>query len=537
MNKKDLRTWNINFIKPFLRFIFFLFLFSLIGSYIATYEPFFTGKIIDALTQKDKVTFFKFIKFFILFQIGGFLFSLFASWFRFLLQRKIGIYTQSRLYLNSLYIPVKAYAEKNKGKLLNLFIQDLSVSLSIYSAHIPALLNSLIIMMVIGFRLFKINLSLFILTLVVSVIPIFLAQYFGKKQAQITKEQRKQYDEYNEFLNETISGLQDIKNYSSQVFFKKKFTNIMNEIYLYYKKSTIVGMQSSSASFLSNFTINISLFIIVGFSVLNGENTVGTVTASLLYSQKFRSLVLSASNEYKKIIIARVSTERLKECFDMRKSKKTSIEYEKSLNDNKAIIIQNLHFAYNDKVIFKNLNAEFTFPSLYLIKGANGAGKSTLFNIISGNLTTAEKDKINGSIKFLNFDKKIAYVSQTPFMFSGSIKENLCFNKNIRDAKLEKVLKQTKLDKTINDLPNGLNTKLGGKNHILSQGQMQRLALSRCLLQNTDIILLDEVENALDIETKNALFDLLKNLKSQKLILMISHKNDYDGIADGVLNL
>ncbi len=537
MNKKELRRWGINFIKPFLGFIIFLFLFSLIESYISTFEPLFTGKIIDALTQKDSSTFFKFIKYFIVFQVGGFIFSLLGSWFRFLFEKKLGIYAQSRLYLNSLYLPPKTYVEQNRGKLLNLFISDLSLSLSIYSNYIPALLNSIIMMFVIGFRLFKIHLSLFILTLIVSIVPIILAQHFGRKQAEITEKQRNQYDEYTEYINETINGLQDIKNYSSQNFFRKKFENILSEMYLYYKESTILGMKFSSSSFLSNFTINISLFIIVGFSVLKCENTVGAITAALLYSQKFRALVLSASNEYKKIIVAKVSTERLKESFDMCKNKNSFVKHKLNVKQKKEIVIESLKFAYDDKTIFKNLNVRFSFPGLYLIKGENGAGKTTLFNIISGDLGNNEKNKIDGTIKVINLNKKFSFVTQTPFVFSASIKENICFSDDFSNDELNNVLIKTKLDQVIEKLPDGIDTKLGSKNHILSQGQMQRLALSRCILRNSEVILFDEVESAFDSETNIALYELLKDLKKEKLILMISHKNDYDSVADGIITL
>lgn len=96
---------------------------------------------------------------------------------------------------------------------------------------------------------------------------------------------------------------------------------------------------------------------------------------------------------------------------------------------------------------------------------------------------------------------------------------------------------KTKLNKVIDSLEKGLDTQLGGKEHILSQGQIQRLALSRCLLQTGEVILFDEVENALDSETSLALSSLLSELKTKKLILMITHRSSYDKIADGVFQM
>ncbi|PIE97802.1 MAG: hypothetical protein CR988_06410 [Treponema sp.] len=537
-NTKALLSWGASFIKPFIPVLILLSIFSLLGSYLLTFEPRFTGKIIDALTQKDRQNFWFFLKIVIVFQLAGFVFSLLATWFGFLFQRKITIYTESRLYLNFLYLPTKKSAEKDSGKLLNLFLSDLSATIGIYTQQLPSILNSLIIMFVIGTRLIKIDVILFFITLLVSIIPIFLAKYFGAKQATIHKLQREQQDKYTSYLNETIYGLQDIKNYSSQKFFREKFLQIVNLIFKLAKKSTIIEMQSFTASFSSNFIINISLFIIIGLTVLTGKNTVGTITAALMYSQKFRSLVSSAAEVYRSILISFVSLNRIKENFEERQKKYSIIKEEKdNINNTKKLIIKNLNFSYNDnKKVLKNINNEFSFPSLYLVKGKNGAGKTTLCNIISGNLTE-DKANLNGEIIFKNLSSKLSFVRQQSFIFNGTIKDNLCFGQKISKKKIKDILEKTKLNLIIENLPDGINTKLGGKDHILSQGQMQRLALSRCLLQNTEVILFDEVENALDTETSKALLQILKELKSEKLILMITHKNDYDNIADGIFNI
>lgn len=523
--------------KPFFLSIFLIFLFSLLANYISTFEPFFTGKIIDALTKQNKTLFFQFINFFIILQIIGFIFSMLISWFQFLLNRKIGTYCLSCLYLNFLYLPTKTYTDKNKGFLLNLFKQDLSVLISVYTLQVPSILNSIVIIFVITFRLLKIDCLLFVLTIIVSVVPIILAKIFGKKQAKITKIQYQQEDAYMEFLNESISGLQEIKNYSARKFFMKKFKHLIQNIYNIYKKITLVSMKSSTAAFASNFIINISFFIIVGLSVFNGKNTVGIITASLMYSQKFRTLVSSILSVYKQIIISKVSIKRLEDSFNARKYKMSIVFYKDKDNANKEIIIEDLSFTYsNGSKIFETLNINFSYPGLYLIKGDNGSGKTTLFNILAKDLTKTDGMHLTGSICFINLNKKIGFVTQKPFIFSATILENISFLQNINEQKLYQVLIQTKLDKVIKSLPHGLNTKLG-KNILLSQGQMQRLALARCLIQNAEVILFDEIENAMDSETASSLFDILKDLKTKKLILMITHNEIYDEIATDIIKL
>ena len=470
--------------------------------------------------------------------MAGILFSLLSSWFQFLLRRKMTVYTESILYLNLMYLSPKGTFKQDTGKLLNLFLSDLSVLTGIYTAQIPSILISLIMISIIGFRLFKIDVFIFCLTFIVSIIPIFFAKYFGTRLATVNAAQRKSQDEYTSYINETIKGLQEIKNHSSQKFFIYKFKNILRHIFIHIKESTIIGMQSSTASFFTNFTINISLFTVIGLTVLEGKNTVGTITAALMYSQKLRSLVSSCAETYKGIIISFVSVERLKSIFDERQNRFSLLKEEKDTSNIKKIKITNLRFAYKkNKFLFENLNTEFTFPGLYLIKGENGSGKTSLFNIISGNINLNGESVLKGEIIFFNLSTKLSYISQSPFIFSGTIKENLLFGKDSGEFKIKDILIKTKLNIVIESLDKGLDTKLGEKEHILSQGQIQRLALSRCLLQNSEVILFDEVENALDSETIIALNTLLSELKTKKLILMITHYSFYDKIADGVLVL
>ncbi|MEL3908589.1 MAG: ABC transporter ATP-binding protein [Treponemataceae bacterium] len=534
MNKK-LFKFSASIMKPFFWALFMLMFFSLFVNYVNTFEPYFTGKIIDCLNAKNKNSFFYYLRLVIIFQVANLGFSILSTICQYFLQRKITIYTESRLYINLLYTS-SIGNKKDSGNILNLFLSDLATMTEIYTSQIPSILVSLVIAIVIGFRLFKIDILLFCLTIIVSIIPILLAKYFGKKQAIINAEQKKCQDKYTTYVNETIEGLHEIHNYSAQKFFRLKFKTILDFIFIHIKRSTIVGVQSNSANYISNATINIALFVIVGMTVLNGKNTVGTITAALMYSQKFRGIISSVSQTFKNILVSFVSVERIKTIFDSRINN-NFIQYKTDIGQNKSIKIKNLNFAYKDKKsILKKLNAEFQFPGLYLIKGENGSGKTTFLNILSKNIVP-DKKMFSGEIVFYNFSPCLSYVSQNPFVFSASIKENLTFGKNFAEVKIQSTLEKTKLKPILENLPDGLETKLGANAEVLSQGQIQRLALARAILQNSEVLLFDEVESAIDRETNLALLELLSELKTQKLILMITHRTNYDKIADGIFKL
>lgn len=539
--------------QPFFITIGGITVFTFLGNYIGTYEPLLTGRIIDCLTAKDSTLFWHTIALVTAIQLAGLAFSLMSSWIQYVLQKRITVYTESRLFLAVLYTPPSAAF--NKGKILNVFLSDLAAVTGIYTQQLPALAISAGTMAVIGFRLMRIDGFFFGLTVVFSIIPVFLAHYFGKKQAAVTEVQRKQQDQYTAFINEAVTGLHEIKNYCAARFFKKRFQLLLTDIFSYLKKSTFLDMRASAASFTANFVTNMALFIIVGYSVLTGKNTVGTIVSALMYSQQFRSLVSSCADTYKGMLIALVSAERLKDCFDVRTGV-SGIAVKQTETARKELRVTDLSFSYTgDRFLFRHFNAVFAFPHLYAVKGENGCGKTTLLNIIAGILRPAKQEngvsgiphsgaetygtlQGSGSITFDGFSSSaVAYVSQNPFIFSDTVLHNLTLGKSIAEAELTAVLDKTRLTKVIVALPHGLETTLGGNGHTLSQGQRQRLALARCLLHGSDIILFDEAENALDSESADALERILSELRTSKLIIMVTHGSRYDHIADKVLQL
>ena len=160
--------------RPFFMPIAGITAFTFLGNYIGTYEPLFTGQIIDSLTAKNSPLFWWMIVLVTAVQLGGLLFSLIGSWIQYLLQKKITVYTESRLFLNILHIPPHSVAASKRGKILNVFLSDLAAVTGIYTQQLPALLIAAATMTVIGFRLARIDIFFFCLTAIFSIVPVFL---------------------------------------------------------------------------------------------------------------------------------------------------------------------------------------------------------------------------------------------------------------------------------------------------------------------------------------------------------------------------
>jgi len=177
------------------------------------------------------------------------------------------------------------------------------------------------------------------------------------------------------------------------------------------------------------------------------------------------------------------------------------------------------------------------------IVGPPGSGKTTLLSLIprlydvSGGSIFIDGEDIR-SLKIDDLRSHIAFMPQEPFLFAGTIRENIAFDDPlIEEARLREIAQKAILDDTIRAFPNGFDTIVGEKGVILSGGQKQRIALARCLLKETGILILDDPTSQVDLETGSAIIDTIKTMIGQKTIIIVSHRISAVSFADQIIAL
>jgi ATP-binding cassette subfamily B protein len=177
------------------------------------------------------------------------------------------------------------------------------------------------------------------------------------------------------------------------------------------------------------------------------------------------------------------------------------------------------------------------------IVGPPGSGKTTLLSLIPrlydvscGGVFLDGKDV--RSLQLDNLRSKIAYMPQEPFLFAGTIRENLTFgNALIKETQLKMITQKAALYDTIRSFPNGFETIVGEKGIILSGGQKQRIALARCLLREDGVLVLDDPISQVDLETGSAIIDMIKSMIAEKTIIIVSHRISAVSFADQIIAL
>ena len=195
------------------------------------------------------------------------------------------------------------------------------------------------------------------------------------------------------------------------------------------------------------------------------------------------------------------------------------------------IMLKDVSFAYNSEVVvLKNLNMEFKPGEVTAIVGKSGSGKTTILSLIS-KLYDIKSGEILLDGKNINnlqeesIHSNIGEISQSPYIFNASIKQNLLFVKpEATDEEIIKVLKDAQIYKDVEKMPNGMDTEIGENGVKLSGGQKQRVAIARLMLMGSKVIVFDEATSALDNTSQNKIVQMLEKHKKDKTIIIVAHR-------------
>ena len=200
---------------------------------------------------------------------------------------------------------------------------------------------------------------------------------------------------------------------------------------------------------------------------------------------------------------------------------------------NKEIALKNVNFKYSDSgpLILRDINLNIKSGSVIGLIGESGIGKTTLINIILGLMQPTNGniyvDGINIFENIKSWQSQIGYVPQNIYLSDDTIKKNIAFalpEEEIDTIAVNKAVMNAKLDSLVNNLSNGLDTKIGEFGDRISGGQRQRIAIARALYTDPKVFILDECTNSLDSKTEKQIIDEVNSLKGKKTIIMIAHR-------------
>jgi ABC-type bacteriocin/lantibiotic exporter with double-glycine peptidase domain len=288
------------------------------------------------------------------------------------------------------------------------------------------------------------------------------------------------------------------------------------------------------------------VFLVIGiFFVNKGYTTLGALTAIYTMYGAFSFQFLQMGKYIPELVGCLANAKNIFDFLDeTREPKNWYTEDVSEVTDKEAdmsVSIDNITFSYdgNGEVI-KDFSLDVKQGECIAITGASGCGKTTLSKLLLGLYPlTGGSIKVNG-MDFRDYGlgdlrKQIAYVPQEPYLFNGSILDNIRMGKpQATEDEIMQAAKLANAHKFIVDFAEGYETNVGERGNNLSGGQRQRIAIARAILKDTTIILMDEATSALDNESEQLVNDALRNLHGKKTIVMIAHRPSTVQLADRV---
>jgi ABC-type multidrug transport system fused ATPase/permease subunit len=343
-------------------------------------------------------------------------------------------------------------------------------------------------------------------------------------------------------LTETLGGVRVIKAFNAEEQESASFEKGVNRLFENVKKSlTATAIIGSSSIFLIGFA-STGIMGIGGYFMMEGTLTMGEFLSFTLLLGFMIAPITQMGNIGSQLTDAMAGLDRTQELMNMKEEDDPEVRTE-FLKDVKGDIeFRNVSFSYEEsKGVLHNISFEAKPGSVTALVGSSGSGKSTIAGLVatfinpeSGKVTIDSIDisKVNLS----SYREHLAVVLQDDFLFEGSIRENILFPRpDATEEELQEAVIGAYVNEFTDRFEDGLETIIGERGVKLSGGQRQRISISRAILANPKIIILDEATSNLDTESESYIQKSLNELMKNRTTFVIAHRLSTIRKADQIL--
>ena len=359
-------------------------------------------------------------------------------------------------------------------------------------------------------------------------------KYFNARQVELGK--------LNGHIEEIYSNHNVVNAYNGQKEASETFDKLNQSVYECNKKSRFLsGLNQPIMSFIGNFSY-VAVCVVGAILTMNGSITFGVIVAFMMYIRLFTGPLTQIAQGMTNLQTTAAASERVFEFLEepeMDEQKNIT----KHLDPAKVegnIVFDHIKFSYDGKkTVIKDFSCDVKKGQKVAIVGPTGAGKTTMvnllmkfYNIADGNIT------IDGvSTKELsreNIHDLFIMVLQDTWLFNGTIRDNIKYNKEVSDEDIMKACKTVGIDKFIKTLPGGLDYTLSDSESI-SQGQKQLLTIARGMIKNAPFLILDEATSSVDTRTEELVQQAMDKLTEGRTSFIIAHRLSTIRNADIIL--
>ena len=436
------------------------------------------------------------------------------------------------LFNHIIKMPISFFDKNKKGDIMSRFTNDLTDINDVLSDVVVELVSGVIIL--IGSLVFMFILSpmLTFITLGISLISFICTIKIGMKTAKMFTHLQNNIGKMSGYSEEMISSMPIIKQYGKEKETNEEFAKMSNRFRHYSVKANLYACLMMPVSVT---VTNLGHMLIVGIGailIVKGHTTVGSILAFITYFDMIKKPINQVASLFASVTSALAGVNRIFKVMD------ESIENPsgKQIDIKGEIEFKNVSFGYDSKEVIKNFNLKVKKGETIAIVGPTGAGKTTILNLVNKFYLPDKGDVLIDGIStrdlaYDNLRKNIGLVAQEPYLFKGTIRENLYYNE-LRD---KDKIKSIGINDMIEKFPNGYDFIVEDSGDNVASGEKQLLTVARTALLNPKILLLDEATSSVDVTTEKFVNEGLKELIKDRTTIIVAHRLTTTKNADRII--
>ncbi|WP_071126418.1 ABC transporter transmembrane domain-containing protein [Peptoniphilus lacydonensis] len=519
------------FILPQKKKIIYLIIIILLGIIASMAIPYIFGKIIDLIVIKDLQLVSKFILISLFLNIFQSLSGILEEWIGNILSVDCSNSIKEAMFskiLDTRYEFLNSYGE---GELVSRVENTGDKIVSFYIDFFSSIIMILFSIIISAYIMIRISLKLFVIAIILLPLTyginyIFKSTIISKQRDYIAK-----LDVYSDYLIDTISNLTGIKLNNLEKTFKENYKEKLQDLKNVSMSNLKIKMTVTSLQDLITIILSSLILFISAKLIILGNLTLGNIVAFSSYMEKLHSSIKKIGDlnlSFNEVI---VDLERYRKIMDHDNEKKID---GKKLSKVTSLKFKNVSFKYDDEYILKDFSFEISKPGLYGIVGENGSGKTTIFNLISKLYTDYEGEILINDIEISDIRDEdlrdeVLFIESKPFILCENLNSNITlFGKNeIDELFLDKIIRFLELEKIKTHKTKNLED-------TLSKGEQQKVQLTRMMIGQHSLILLDEVLSGFDQEMKKKAISKIKEKSKNSILIIISHDYEIQKTCDDI---
>lgn len=525
--------WICRAAKPHALFITGLIVLTGVSATFGTATALISKGLIDSATDGKMNMLIRYCAVFLLLAIAQIASMILSRYYTEKCRAKLDITFKKRMFSQELFKRYPLIRVYHSGDLVNRLTGDVGV-ITDAIVTIPANIASVAVRLICAMAaLLTLQWQFAIIFAVGGVLIYVITRLLREKIKFLHREMQKAEGRSRSFWQEVTENLLVIKSFSAEEKSVEKSDELLEEHYRVRMRKARMGAFSSGANHLIMRLGYIFAMAWCALKLFAGSMTFGSLTAITSLVGQVQQPFMSLSGIVPRYYAALSSAERLMEIENItdeeRHGENKISDVEKAYSSFKGIKVDDVTFAYDKDNVIENVSVFINKGDFISITGASGIGKSTLFKLLL-DIYPISSGKIQfcfeqGTLEVSPEIRKLfAYVPQGNLLFSGTIRENLLFMSDDKtDEQINHALHIACADTFMSEIPGGLDSFIGESGLGLSEGQIQRLAVARAILNGAPILMLDEATSALDEATEAKMLSNIRSL-TDKTCMIVTHK-------------